>query len=372
LKLPIKIAHLSSAHPDGDVRIFHKQCVSLAKSGFDVSLIIPNTTARTESGVKIISFELKTKTRFGRIIRTVNKVYEEALKLNAHVYQIHDPELLRIAVKLKRKGKIVIYDAHEDLPRQVLAKSYIPKLFRRLVSRLVERYENSKASKLTGVIAATPFIRDRFLKINTNTVDINNYPILEELLMEVDYSQKPKNEICYVGNITVVRGVLQIVQSLPETKAKLILAGKFDSDQLKQRMQNEVGWKQVEFLGFVNRDQVRDVYKHARIGLVTLHPIVNYLDSLPVKMFEYLAAGIPVIASDFPLWKKIIDDAQCGICADPLNPKEIASALNELLNDETRANLLGQNGKAAVRQKFNWTAESEKLVGFYKRLTKEL
>ncbi|MBK6951734.1 MAG: glycosyltransferase [Crocinitomicaceae bacterium] len=130
----IKIAHLTSAHQDGDVRIFHKECVSLAKAGYDVSMIIPNTASRVEKGVNIISFQIKKGSRMFRAIKAVNRVYKEALKLNAHVYHLHDPELLRIALKLKRKGKIVIYDAHEDLPRQVLSKSYIPKIFRSLIS----------------------------------------------------------------------------------------------------------------------------------------------------------------------------------------------------------------------------------------------
>ena len=368
---PIKVAHLTSAHPDGDVRIFHKECVTLAKAGYNVSMILPGTTTRNEKGVHIISFPSVPGSRLLRAIRTVNAVFAEALKINADIYHLHDPELLRIAIKLKRKGKIVIYDAHEDLPRQVLAKSYIPKFLRKTISRWVEKYENRKVSGIDGVVAATPFIRDRFLKINKNSVDINNYPILEELDSPVDFNLKSANEICYVGNITVVRGVKEIVQSLPGTKARLLLAGKFEDSELKANIEREPGWKQVEYFGFVDRQQVKDVYRRARAGLVTLYPIINYLDALPVKMFEYMAAGIPVIASDFPLWKQIIEDNNCGLCVSPKDPKALAAAINALLNDEQNCIRLGHNGKQAVRNKFNWTIESEKLIAFYQGLIKK-
>ena len=191
----IKICHLTSAHPDGDVRIFHKECASLSNFGFNVSLIIPNTTSRVEKGVEIISFESKYKSRRERMTKTVKQVLEHALKHNADIYHIHDPELLKIVKVLKRKGKKVIYDVHEDLPRQILSKHWIPSLLRKLISITSEVYENRISKKCDYIITATPFIKNRFLKVNSNTIDVNNFPIIEELLIDYDYSLKKEKSV---------------------------------------------------------------------------------------------------------------------------------------------------------------------------------
>jgi len=366
----IKIVHLTSVHKDGDVRIFHKQCVSLADAGYDVTLVIPNTLSRIENGVSIRSFIEQKRSRFFRIFRTGKKIYKEALLVNGSIYHLHDPELLRLAKKLKRQGKIVIYDAHEDLPRQVLAKNYIPKFLRKIISKMVERYENKAVAKLDGVIAATPHIRDRFLKVQKNTLDVNNFPILDELVFDVDNSQKDENEICYVGGVEVVRGIVGLVDALPQTKSKLILAGTIYGEGLKSKLENAPGWQQVEYLGFVSRKEVANIYRRSRIGIVTLHPLINYLDSLPVKMFEYMAAGIPVIASDFPLWNKILTENKCGLCVNPFDKDSIAKAINELLANPEKAKQLGQNGKKAVLEKFNWNIEKKKLIEFYEKFDK--
>lgn len=366
---PIKVVHISSAHKDGDVRIFHKECVSLANSGFDVSMVIPNTVSRLQNGVKVVSVNSRTAFRIVRAIKTVNRVYRAALALDADIYHLHDPELLRIALKLKRKGKKVIYDAHEDLPRQVLAKSYIPQFFRNTLSRFLERYENKRVAKLDGVVAATPFIRDRFLKINPLTIDVNNFPIRDELFQIQPDFQKDGQYICYVGSISEIRGVYELVKALPAIHSRLILAGEFDNDDFRKKLESTEGWHLVDYVGYVDRCQVADIYRKSFAGIVTLHPTINYLDSLPVKMFEYMAAGVPVIASDFPFWKQIISASECGICVDPMDYRKIAEVVLSLKNDQALSRQMSVNGKKAVDEKYNWSIEENKLIAFYKKFT---
>jgi glycosyltransferase involved in cell wall biosynthesis len=365
----IKICHLTSAHPDGDVRIFHKECVSLAKAGYNVSLVLPNSSNRLEKGVQIISFESKYSSRKERMTKTVKEVLSHAIKVDADIYHLHDPELLKIVKRLKKRGKKVIYDAHEDLPRQILSKHWIPKPMRKIMSSFSEFYENKVAKKCDGIIAATPFIRDRFLAINKNTIDVNNYPILDELRMDFDYNLKTENSICYVGGITNTRGIKEVVKCLEETDCKLLLAGNFLEDNLKNQLMLYPGWKQVHEQGYLDRSGVKEIYKKSKLGLVTLHPTINYLDSLPVKMFEYMAAGIPVLASNFPLWKSIIEKYNCGKCVDPLNPDEISKAINSILADSKLAKEMGENGRRLVTERFNWGIEEKKLVDFYSKLS---
>ena len=365
-----KVCHITSAHPDGDVRIFHKECVSLAEEGYDVSLVIPNTESRIENGVKIVSFIYKPSSRLSRFTKSVNLAYKKALELDADIYHLHDPELLRIAVKLKNKGKKVIYDAHEDLPRQILSKKYLKPIVRKLISSRIEKYENKVAKKLDVIVTATPFIRDRFLKVNPRTTDINNFPIIKELLFDFEYDQKKGNKICYVGGITTVRGINELLEALEGAECSLLLAGAFLEDGLRDSIINKNAWNKVEELGFLRREEVVNVYKKSKLGIVTLHPISNYYVSLPVKMFEYMAAGLPLIASNFPLWKDIILENNAGLCVDPMSPIEIGEAINYILNNPKEAKKMGENGRKMVIEKYNWDIEKKKLIDLYQELSK--
>ena len=364
-----KVCHISSVHPDNDVRILHKQCVSLAEAGYDTSLILTNVQERNHKGVKIISVSSKKGSRIMRMTETVNKVLKEALKVDADIYHFHDPELLRIASKLKGQNKKVIYDVHEDLPRQLMSKKYINSGLKKILSFLVEKYEDKTSSKLDYIITSTPHIRDRFKKVHPNTVDINNFPIKDELFSDYEYENKTEDHICYVGGLTTQRGIKEIVIAIGLSKASLLLAGKFTESGLRENIESLNGWKKVKELGYVDRKEVKDVYKQSKIGLVTLHPIENYLDSLAVKMFEYMASGIPVIASNFPLWKDIVEGNNAGICVDPLSPENIAEAVDYLLNNPKVAKQMGENGKRLVMEKYNWAVEKQKLLDIYKKLS---
>ncbi len=331
-------------------------------------MVIPNTKSRTEKGVFINSFECNYTSRTDRMTITVKKVLKEAIKLDADIYHIHDPELLKITKKLKGKGKKIVYDVHEDLPRQIMSKHWIPKPLRKLISIATELYENKIARNLNGIITATPFIEQRFVKINPNTIAVNNFPILTELIINQDYKLKTENYICYVGGITKTRGIFELADGLTKSSATLLLAGKYLESNIKDVLKKHPAYRKIIELGFLNRKDVKELYKKSKIGIVTLHPTVNYIDSLPVKMFEYMAAGIPVIASNFKLWKSIVEENNCGICVDPQNHKEITSAVEKLLKNPEIANEMGKNGQKIVKEFYNWKNEEKKLITFYKSL----
>lgn len=365
----IKICHLSSAHPWEDVRIFYKECTSLAKdSSYEVSLISGNGENVKKNNVVVYSVpSTPGQNRFARMRETVNGVYSKALEVDAEVYHLHDPELLRIALKLKRKGKIVIYDAHEDLPRQILGKYWIPKMLRKLLSYSFEQYEDYIVKRLDAVVAATPFIKERFEKINKNVIDVNNYPILVK--DEVKQLQSKGNYLCYAGGISANRGILDLIKAmdlLPDLKLKL--AGRYSPEEFRKELTLVEGWGSVEELGYITRQEIRQLIKGSIVGLVTLKPLPNYLDSLPIKMFEYMYEGIPVIASNFPLWKKIVEGNKCGVCVNPESPKEIAEAVKMFVENPNMAAEMGKNGREMVWNKYNWTIEEGKLIALYKSL----
>ena len=361
----VRIVHLSSAHPDRDVRIFLKECCSLARCFPDaeVHLVLSGVEERVESNVHIHSVPPRTGGRVHRMWTTVNQVYQKALALDGTIYHLHDPELLRIARKLKKRGKRVIYDAHEDLPRQVLGKSYLP--FRSVVSRVIEWYENRVAKQLDGIFTATPFIRDRFLKINANTIDINNYPLLSE--MEFEESSRDRTNICYIGGLTAIRGITQLVDAMQYTQTTLQLAGTLDP-AFKDALSKSEGWKNVVPKGHVSRNQALEIKQTSFAGLVTFLPYPNHVNAQPNKIFEYMASGIPVIGSNFPLWKLLIEDNNVGVCVDPENPMAIGEAIEYLRLNPELARAMGERGRYLVQHTFNWSAEEQKLVSSYKQI----
>jgi glycosyltransferase involved in cell wall biosynthesis len=360
------IVHLTSAHPRYDTRIFIKQCRSLNERGHDVTLVVADGLGdETADGVRVVDVGLSTG-RVDRILRTTRHVLRAALRLDGDVYQLHDPELLPAGLRLKRNGKRVIFDSHEDVPTQLLAKPYLGKLSRRALSGAFRRYEDHACRRFDGLIAATPFIRERLARLHPHTVDINNYPLLQEFDGPADWDRKLQ-EVCYVGSISAIRGIRELVRAceLLHSPARLALAGTFSEPTLEREVAGLPGWARVQAHGHLDRIGVQQVMRRAMAGLVTLHPVVNYLDALPVKMFEYMAAGLPVIASRFPLWQEIVEGNQCGVCVDPGNPAAIAAAIDHFCRHPHIARRMGENGRRAVHTRYNWGSEAAKLTAFY-------
>jgi glycosyltransferase involved in cell wall biosynthesis len=358
---------MTSVHQITDTRIFHKECKTLVNAGYAVALVVQNEKDEVIDGVQIMGIKTP-KNRKERMLKTTKQLYRRALDCDADIYHFHDPELIPVGLLLKRKGKKVIYDAHEDVPRDIISKAWIPKVFRGLVGKSVEIIENYAAKRFDSIITATPFIRNRFSYINSYTVDINNYPLLSELHMpEVDWGKKEK-VVCHLGSIGRIRGINEMVDAIGKTDHHLILAGKFASSTERDMVLKKPGWKQVIEMGYVDRSAVKEVLARSMAGLVLFYPEPNHINSQPNKMFEYMSAGIPVIASNFPLWKEIIEGNNCGICVDPFNVDEIADAINRILKNPQMAQQMGENGRKAVEDKYNWEHEAPKLIKIYEDL----
>ena len=366
----VKICHLTSVHPRYDTRIFVKECGSLADQGYDVHLVVADGIGdEIKNGIKIHDIGKQTG-RIGRILFAPKKVYKMALSIRADIYHFHDPELLRIGKKLVRKGFKVVYDVHEDVPRQILNKAYIPSVFRKKLSSIVEQYENSSASKFSGIVTATPFIKDRFMRLNANVITAQNFPILAEFNSN-EHSEK-ENAVCYIGSISKVRGILNMVGAMHKSRGtKLLLGGRFETMELRESALTTKGWDNVVELGFLNRDEVSSTLAKSIAGLVVLEPTISYLDSIPVKMFEYMAAGIPIIASDFSYWRTLLSGVNCALFVDPLNQGEISLAIKKLAENKEMASEMGKVGRKAIEEVFNWNREKEKLNNLYAILLHE-
>ena len=255
---------------------------------------------------------------------------------------------------------------HEDLPKQLLGKPYLNKPFKVVLSKVFEWYERWSCPKFDAIIAATPFIRDKFLTINPNTVDINNFPLLDELANTCDWTHK-ENEVAYVGGIAKIRGILEVVEALGLTQdVTLNLGGKFSELSTHSEVRSLLGWGKVNYLGFVNREEMSQLLLRSKVGIITFLPSPNHINAQPNKMFEYMSAGIPIIASNFPMWKGIVEGCNCGVCVDPEKPEEISDAIMTLIADDEKARSMGANARRAIEERFNWEIEVEKLYEIYR------
>lgn len=362
-----KVCHITSAHPQRDIRILIKECVSLTKE-YDVHLVVLNGTDEVFEGVKISSAHTTLKGRLDRFTKGVKAVYQKALEVDADLYHLHDPELLQIASKLKRKGKKVIFDAHENLPMQIKGKYWINKYLRNTVSNLMALYERRVVRKIDAVITATPSITAHFVPSAKKVETINNFPLMNELASSTIWEEK-LNEATYMGGITEIRGCTEMIEAFDGLdNIRLNLAGSYSPENYRASLMNLKGWKAVNEFGLVGRKEVAELLNRSKVGLVLFKPVPNHVDAQPNKMFEYMSAGIPMITCNFPLWREIVEGNNCGICVEPENPEAIHNALVEIFADDEQARIMGENGRKAVVEKYNWEAEEKKLLAFYKSL----
>lgn len=365
----MKICHLTSVHPRYDTRVFLKMSSSLAAHGHSVSLIVADGRGNEErNGIKITDVGI-SRGRVDRVLNTTQRVLRAGLFENADVYHLHDPELIFIGLWLKIRGKVVVFDSHEDVPKQLLSKPYLSKNRAVILSRLMSLLERAACPRFDGIVVATPSIGNKFERFCRNVQVVNNYPLLSDLEDDRGWQEK-RREVCYVGAISTIRGVTELVRAAAflSDDVSLNLGGVFSEPDVELEVKKLPGWSRVNELGFLSRAAMKDVLGRSMAGLVTFLPAPNHLDAQPNKMFEYMSAGIPVIASRFPLWTEIIEGNQCGICVDPENPEEIALAIKRVVDNPEWAKELGENGRRAVVERYNWEAEEKVLLAFYENL----
>lgn len=366
-----KVVHLTSVHTPLDPRIFHKECRTLADAGYEVVLVAPAERDEQVAGVRIRAVA-RPGSRPERMTRTVLSVLGAALAERAALYHFHDPELIPAGLALKATGARVVYDVHEHVPLQVRSKPWLAPALRNGMATAAELTERLAGAVLDAIVTVTPTLAARFPA--DRTVLVANYPMLHEFAAGegLPYRERPP-EVLYLGIITGIRGVREMVEAIGRLPgslgATLQLAGKFvDEPETEAAVRALPGWARTRFLGWQARPQVAALLGRARVGLLLLHPTVYYLDAYPTKLYEYMAAGVPVVGSDIPLVRQVIDETGCGLAVDPLDPDAVAAAVRRLLEDPAEAEAMGRRGQAAVRERYNWAPEGARLVGLYDRL----
>ena len=365
--------HLTTVHPRGDVRIWVKQCCSLAQRNHqELYLAVADSLGDEMVGaVRVLDVGRPPGGRAGRILIGSWRSFRLVRRLKADLVHFHDPELIPVCLLLSMLGHKVIYDVHEDTPRQVLAKQWLPGFLRRIVAVAVSISERIASRQLAGIVAATPAIAARFPP--SKTVLVRNFPILEEFSnLQLIPQRERERAIAYIGVIAGIRGATQMINAVEQAsdagELRLKFAGNYSPPEVQIQLESLPGWRHVDSLGWLQREEIVRLLSEVRGGLVVLEPTRNYVDALPVKMFEYMAAGIPVIASDFPLWREIVEESGCGLLVDPADPASIAEALRWILEHHDEADAMGELGRRSVTFEYNWSNEAKKLLTFYDAL----
>jgi glycosyltransferase involved in cell wall biosynthesis len=362
-----RIAHLSTAHGRRELRVHLKECNSLAAAGYEVHYVVADGLGDERVGNVQVHDIGVAGGRFQRMLLRPWRMLAAARRLNARLYHFHDPEILLVALLLRRGGAKVIYDSHEDVPRSLLSREWVPRWLRPGLSAVFEAFENFVARRLSAVVGATPHIAARFARVNATSVTINNFPLSSEIGDVVVRGGMSRN-VCYLGGIGRIRGIEEMVRALEYVDATLILAGPFESAECEAAMRALPGWAKVDYRGLVSRAEVREIMAESRAGLVFFHPEPNHIDAQPNKMFEYMSAGLPVLGSDFPLWCDLMRESGAGLVADPLDPRAIASLIERLLDDPALGEELGRRGREGVLTRYLWTFEERKLCQLYRQL----
>lgn len=372
-----RICHVSSVHPWNDTRIFLKMCSSLAAQGHQVVEIvleqgdaIPNGD---HNGVEVVGVTRgRIRNRLGRATIGVYRVLRAAMEKQPDIIHLHDPELIPWIPYLRLRGVKVIFDAHEDFVAQNASRHWATgwrKIPIAIIAKSLRMIVNLSANH---IITATETIAEQHPPERTTVV--NNYPIEGELAVGAaemtPLSIRPKRAI-YIGGMNEIRGLVEVVDAAGkcEELEGLDLVGTFESDAFRDRLATLPGWQKVKAHGQCGRIEVKDLLSQARFGIVTFHPLPNHVDAKPNKLFEYMSAGLPVLHSDFPLWRSLSDAPSRGLAADPEDPEAIARGMRELL---TRTDLddMGARAAQSTRDIFNWRVETVKLVSVVESLSK--
>ena len=370
-----KICHVTSAHPPEDGRIFRRACVSAANAGYETYLVEQGDTY-DKNGVHIIGIGKPKKAgRLYRMTTFAKKAYIAAKELDADLYQFHDPELLPYAKKLKKMGKAVVFDSHENYVEQFRNKPYLPKP----VAVMLSSWFSGYSKKVYGMIDGLTYPgNDKYKSVyeglNKRDVATDNLPWLSELYDKYDDSVKREpNTACYVGGLDEARGITQIIKACNAAKCKLYLAGNFSSDEYRESLEKMDEYQCVEYTGIIGRDEVVALLQKVSVGLCTLLDVGQYykMQNLPTKVYEYMSMSMPVVLNDSPCNKEINEEIHIGYCVNPMDIEETGKAIRKLLDNPKMCKDFGNNGRKAIKNRYCWDREQEKLISMYKDILGE-
>lgn len=365
------VCHISSLHTRNDTRIFLKECVSLSYTYKVYYVVSDGLGDQFIDNINIIDSGKRLDNRFFRIFISSIITIIKAVRIKASVYHIHDPELLLylFLIRLFRPKSKIIFDVHENVSKSIRNKEYLR--FKIFIQFFYSLFEKLNVKRLYKILAEDSYIKESVY--SKKSVIVRNYPILSKFENKQNLSRKENIDLFYIGSITKERGLYEmctIVQNIDNKDSRLHLIGHI-SDNLRQEIEsyfNSGVLKRIIFHGRLGIDEGYEISKNCKLGLALLHPIKNYIESYPTKIFEYTACGLPFLVSDFPLYKDVVNNLKTGFCIDPEDSKQHISLVNKILSNEIDIEESSRKGLIILGELYNWDNEAEKLKRFYSEI----
>ncbi|KMT62423.1 glycosyltransferase [Paenilisteria newyorkensis] len=372
-----KVFVYSSVHVWNDTRIYYKEIDTLLKGGYQVEQMAVETTQQPEPRQNLTQTLFQKGSRFKRFTRWLS-IYQAIRQSDAKYYHFHDPELLLLLPILRKKKGVFLYDMHENFPKALETKAWIPAALRTPLAKIVKRMEQRCLKLCDNVIFAETSYKKDYSYVTQRYDDILNYPTYQEALSS---PESVEQTLIYIGGIEENRGLWIMLEALKNLKQsgyedlKLKLIGPIfeaDNEKIDVFVSKNGLMSNVERLGRIPNDEIGAHMANATAGLCLLKPIPNYMESMATKMFEYMSAELPMIVSDFPMWSELMEETQSGYSVNPLDNLEVVNAIERLLKSKKLQQEMGANGRYHYEKTYNWTAEGKKLLALYEVATSEV
>lgn len=370
----LTICHFTTAHTELKSRSFHRELMPLAQAGATVRYLAPVKANCHRDGIDIIALK-KYPSRLRRFFAQP-QLLRTLLRQHADLYHFQDPQLFPLAFMLKLIfRKRVVYDAYEDFPSMAANKAALPRPLRLLASKVIASIESLAVRHLDGVMTADPFTLRRLVKPDRPQIVFYNFPNLEFFPSCSGASAKPF-DLVYRGGISQRAGIFVLIEALRllatrERPATLLLIGYFDNHsaekEIRERIHAAGVAHLVEIRGRLDHEKMAAALSEAAIGICPLQSVPKFMLNIPVKVFEYWACGLPVVASDLPPIRPFFRNADAGLLFPPASASALAQSIAWLLDNPSSAAAMGARGRDLVVHRFNNREEVCKLQRFCAR-----
>ena len=363
------VCHVSSVHTTYDVRIFEKECSSLAANGYETHLVISGEND-VRNGVFIHGIGKCPSNRLRRMLFYSKKAGRKALSINADLYHLHDPELLPLVRNFKKAGKKVIFDCHENILDQISEKKYIPTMIRDGMGNRIRGYLREYLTEPDAIITVDPLMVEKYSSLNPIVEVIGNYPLVVDV-QDIDIKTPEAPYICFAGGILDQWNHEVVIKAAAACGLRYVICGVADEDYLN-KLQQMPEWRYVDYRGRLSHEEALYLLRNAIAGVALLEPSRNTNDLKGTlgntKFFEIMYSQIPVICTDFESWSRIVSEESCGYCVTPHDEKKVERIIKDILHDPKKGREKGRKGYEAVCRTYNWKSEEKKLLNLYERI----
>ncbi len=363
-KRQLHVCIITTVHNRFDGRIFHRQAITLKNAGYKITFLVPGNFNGIEEGIHIISFPV-LRNKYKRLLSNI-RIVRTALKLKADMYHFHDPDFILYGVILKWISKqVVIFDVHEDFSLVLLEGEWIPKWLRKIYSTVYRFVEKFASKFFDGLITATDHIHTLFPK--EKSIVVHNYP--ENNNIRLNRNNTIPNSLVFIGGLTPIRGIEEMLKAVVISQDKLPIEihiyGQFTDMDYEKKIMSIYNYEYIHFHDVLPMNEMYQKVSQYSAGIICYLPLPNHIESMPNKIFEYMMLGLPIIGTNFPLWKKIIDENGCGLTCNSSNSKEISDCILSLFSDANELENKARTSSIVYNNHYSWGNEKQLLLNFY-------